>query len=163
MPSIRNAGDIVGKIVLSYIRKDAFIKGDAMSRRKIREHIFKLLFRIEFNNISDMPEQMQLYFEDNTDCEPVNKEYIEKKYQNILDKLKEIDEILAKATKGWQVNRIGKVELTILRLAIYEMLYDEEVPLGVAINEAVELAKKYGGEESHIFINGILAKVVSES
>lgn len=133
-----------------------------MSRRKIREHIFKLLFRIEFNDVSEMPEQIQLYFEDNSECEIDQKEYIESKYQKILDKLEEIDAIIINATKGWKVSRIGKVELTILRLAVYEMKFDEEVPVSVAINEAVELAKKYGGDDSHAFINGILAKIVSD-
>lgn len=133
-----------------------------MSRRKIREHIFKLLFRIEFNDVSEMPEQIQLYFEDNSECEIDHKEYIESKYQKILDKLEEIDAIIINATKGWKVSRIGKVELTILRLAVYEMKFDEEVPVSVAINEAVELAKKYGGDDSHAFINGILAKIVSD-
>lgn len=133
-----------------------------MSRRKIREHIFKLLFRIEFNEVSDMPEQIQLYFEDISESEIDQKQYIEEKYQNILNRVEEIDNIIINATKGWKVSRIGKVELTILRLAVYEMKYDEDVPVSVAINEAVELAKKYGGDDSHAFINGILAKVVAD-
>ncbi len=63
-------------------------------------------------------------------------------------------------TQGWKKNRIGKAELTIIRLAFYEMKYDEDVPVSVAINEAVELSKKFGGEDSAGFVNGILAKMV---
>ena len=73
-----------------------------------------------------------------------------------------MDEKIAAVAKGWKLNRMGKVELTILRLALYEMLYDDQVPGKVAINEAVELAKKYGGAESPQFVNGILAKLISE-
>ena len=85
---------------------------------------------------------------------------LKERVDKILGKLSTIDEELEKVTKGWKLNRIGKVELTILRLACYEIKYDREVPTAVAINEAVELAKKYGGEESASFVNGILAKLV---
>ncbi len=78
----------------------------------------------------------------------------------ILEKLPEIDGILSKASEGWKLSRIGRVELTILRLACFEIRFDETVPEKVAINEAVELAKKFGGDESPSFVNGILAKLV---
>ena len=77
----------------------------------------------------------------------------------IEDKLPEIDKKIEELTVGWKKERIGKVELTILRLAIYEALYDDDVPAGVAINEAIELAKKYGGDDSPSFVNGILGKL----
>jgi N utilization substance protein B len=70
-----------------------------------------------------------------------------------------IDVIIDERSTGWKTSRMGKVELTILRLAVYEMLFDEDVPVTVAINEAVELAKKYGGDDTPAFINGVLAKV----
>ena len=85
---------------------------------------------------------------------------LKERVDKILGMLSTIDEELEKVTKGWKLNRIGKVELTILRLACYEIKYDREVPTAVAINEAVELSKKYGGEESASFVNGILAKLV---
>ena len=66
--------------------------------------------------------------------------------------------MINKQAKGWTTQRMGKVDLTILRLAVYEIIYDENVPVGVAINEAVELAKRYGQDESSGFVNGILAK-----
>ena len=71
--------------------------------------------------------------------------------------------VLANAASGWKLNRMGKAELAILRIAVYEMLYDQEVPEKVAINEAVELAKKYGSDMSSGFVNGVLAKVVKKS
>ena len=78
----------------------------------------------------------------------------------ILGHLSEIDKLLSEVTQGWKLQRIGRVELGILRLAVYEIKYDEHVPDKVAINEAVELAKRYGGDESPAFVNGVLAKVV---
>ena len=70
--------------------------------------------------------------------------------------------ILSEAAEGWRLNRMGKAELTILRIATYEIRYDEEVPDKVAINEAVELAKKYGNDASSGFVNGVLAKVIAK-
>ena len=128
-----------------------------MKRRELREHIFELLFRIEFNSAEEMPEQMRLFFEGLG--EPKDQEYIEKKYAHIVEKLPEIDRTLDEIAEGWKVSRMGKTDLTILRLAVYEMEYDEDVPVGVAVNEAVELSKKFGGDESPIFVNGILGKI----
>lgn len=142
-----------------------------MTRSELREHIFKLLFRVEFNDIDDIPEQMQFYFEspvgdDEDSVIPAISEkdslYIKDKYEKIAGMLPKLDEIIDEASKGWKSNRIGKVELTILRLAVYEMKYDDDIPIGVAINEAVELAKKFGQEESSSFINGILSGVVDK-
>lgn len=133
-----------------------------MKRRELREHIFKLLFRIEFHNEEAMPEQIKLYFEeldDLTYLKEEDREYIEHKYKDALGKLKEIDEFINGAVQGWSTKRMGKVDLTVIRLAVYEMRYDETIPVNVAINEAVELAKKFGGDESPAFVNGVLAKL----
>ncbi len=135
-----------------------------MSRREVREHIFKLLFRIEFNKKEEMPEQLMLYFEEEENgnlSEDIQAE-IEEKYEDIAADIVQLDERINGAAKGWNTSRMGKVELTILRLACYELDYDETIPTGVAINEAVELAKKFGGEDAPSFINGILAKMVRE-
>ena len=129
-----------------------------MSRRELREQIFKLLFRIEFNTMEEMPEQEKLFFEDDCAADAEDTEYISSKYQNIVEKLEAIDNMLNEKAENWDTARMGKVDLTILRLAVYEMTYDEEVPTGVAINEAVELAKKFGQDASSSFVNGILAK-----
>ena len=141
-----------------------------MTRAQVREHIFRLLFRVEFNDEREMPAQVARYFENplmgsekEADEEkripPGDTLYITDKYEKIAALLPELDEQINAAAKGWKVNRMGKVDLTILRLAVYEMKYDEDIPVSVAINEAVELAKKFGQEESASFINGILAKL----
>lgn len=129
-----------------------------MSRRELREQIFKLLFRIEFNDEADMPEQMAFFFEAEEPLEDSVKEEISRKYTAVLEKKEELDQMLDEKATGWTVSRMGKVDLTILRLALFEMLYDDAIPVSVAINEAVELAKKFGQAESPAFVNGILAK-----
>lgn len=130
-----------------------------MSRREQREQLFKLLFRIEFNEKEEMAEQTAFFFEEeeNRAAEEVMTR-IEEKFHRIMEKLEEIDTALNEKVKGWNTERMGKVDLTILRLAVYEIMYDEEIPTGVAINEAVELAKKFGQDSSPAFINGVLAK-----
>ena len=80
------------------------------------------------------------------------------RYSDIVDKTDEIDKKISEVSKGWSIDRIGKVELAILRLAVYEIVYDDSIPTSVAINEAVELAKKFGPEESYSVVNGILAR-----
>ena len=132
-----------------------------MKRSELREVLFKLLFRAEFNEVSEMPEQMQLYFTTDADdlkIKDEDKEYIIKREEDILSKLSEIDNEISDKATGWTIDRMGKVDLAIIRLAVYEIMFDDEIPLGVSINEAVELAKKYGRDESGSFVNGVLAK-----
>lgn len=131
-----------------------------MKRTEMREHIFRMVFSYEFNSDQEMPQQMQLYFEQ-LDQEPKEEDmaYIRDKALNIILKSEEIDEMLNAHVTGWKTSRMNKVDLSILRLAVYEMKYDEDVPVGVAINEAVELAKKYSGDEGPAFINGVLARL----
>ena len=74
----------------------------------------------------------------------------------------EIDGILNANARGWKTSRMNKVDLTVLRLAVYELKWDDEIPVGVAINEAVELAKRFGGDESPSFVNGVLGKVAEQ-
>lgn len=162
-----------------------------MTRREQREHIFKLLFLVEFYEQEEIAGQQQIYLEEleaqqqsaleetgesetfgeqekealNSQAKRVqqmkkDRTYILEKYQQIQEHMEEIDSLLEHASQGWKKERMGKVELTLLRLAVYEMKYDEDIPVGVAINEAVELAKKFGGDGSSAFINGILAKLV---
>ncbi len=130
-----------------------------MKRRELREHIFELLFRIEFNSSEEMPEQMQLFFDGLDELGEQDQSYMEEKYRRIVEKLPELDRRIEETAKSWRISRMGKVDLTILRLAVYEMEFDDDVPVGVAINEAVELSKKFGGEDSPAFVNGILGKI----
>ena len=130
-----------------------------MSRRQIREHIFKMLFRVEFNTSEDMPEQVRLYMEDLPEISEKDAGHIQKKYDAIIARLPEIDQIIEDKAESWNISRMGKVDLTIIRLAVYEIKYDDTIPVSVAINEAVEIAKRFGQDESPAFVNGVLAKM----
>ena len=132
-----------------------------MKRRELREHIFEILFRVEFMNEEDMKEQMELFFEDLAEARPEDVDYIKNKYMAVREKMPMTDIMIDEKSTGWKTSRMGKVELTILRLAVYEMLFDEDVPVTVAINEAVEIAKKFGGDDTPAFVNGVLAKVTA--
>ena len=130
-----------------------------MVRKELREHIFKMLFQIEFNDPQEMPEQIEYYFSTLEDAADKDKEYIKRKYAAVLEKTEEIDELINQYAKGWKTTRMNKVDLAVLRLAVYEMKWDEDVPTGVAISEAVNLAKKYSSEDGASFVNGVLAKL----
>ena len=133
-----------------------------MRRHEQREQLFKLLFRVEFNSPEDMPEQIRLFFQDDEiEYTEVIMESIKEKYSKIQEKLTEIDRLLNEKAEGWNVERMGKVELAVLRIAVFEILYEEDVPNTVAINEAIEIAKKYGQEASGGFVNAVLAKFVN--
>ena len=130
-----------------------------MGRRELRESIFQLLFMTEFNASEEMAEQRTLFLENIEDLQEKDQTYIQTKFDKICDKLADIDAKLNESSKGWKTTRMAKVDLTILRLAVFEVVYDEDVPNRVAINEAVELAKKFGGNDSPAFVNGVLGKV----
>lgn len=130
-----------------------------MVRRELREHIFKLLFQIEFNEMKEMPEHVELYLDCLESASDSDKKYIRDKFNTLCEKVDEIDALINTHATGWKTSRMNKVDLTLLRLAVYEMKWDEEVPVKVAINEAVELAKVFSGEEGPAFINGVLAKL----
>ena len=129
-----------------------------MTRRALREQVFKMLFRVEFHDAEEMKEQAVLFDEEES-CSEKDKEYITKKFENIVEKITEIDAAVNEVAKGWKTTRMSKVDLTIIRLAVYEMKYEEDIPVKVAINEAIELAKQYGADDSPAFVNGILAKL----
>lgn len=137
-----------------------------MGRHELREHVFRLLFRAEFHSEQDMEEQKALFGEDlpvedtGHTADDKSGEYIVSRCGEVLKRLPEIDKIINDNTEGWNTSRMGKVELTVLRLGVYEILYDSDIPDSVAIDEAVEVAKKYGQENSGRFINAILAKLV---
>lgn len=133
-----------------------------MSRRELREHLFLMLFRRDFYETEELKEQVELYLEELEAPSEKDCTYLENKFQAVVENMDKLDEEISSVATGWKLNRMGKVELTILRLAVYEMKLDEDVPVKVAINEAVELAKKYGEDNSAGFVNGILAKVVKD-
>lgn len=129
-----------------------------MTRSKLREELFKLLFRVEFNEIEEMGEQQELFFEEEKTISEAERAELKAKCDDILSKLDKIDTSLNEKITGWDTSRVGKIELTILRIAVYEIQNDENVPTGVAINEAVELAKRFGQDNASSFVNGVLAK-----
>ena len=151
-----------------------------MTRREIREQLLRLLFCLEFREEIEINEQVDMFLDNLSDKlykEELKKavengeeapktyymkniDYIREKLTNIRECLADIDELLDGVSQGWKLSRMSKIDLTILRIAVQEIKYDEDVPDKVAINEAVELAKIYGGDSSPSFINGILAKVV---
>lgn len=130
-----------------------------MGRRELRENQFMLLFRNEFHDDIEMKEQIRLFFDQTEFDNEKDIEYIKNRVSIIIELQKEIDQKIEEVIKGWDINRLAKVDLTIIRLAFYEMEYDDEIPKSVAINEAIEIAKKYAGEDSPAFINGVLAKL----
>ena len=137
-----------------------------MGRREQREQIFRLLFRVEFNAPEEMPQQRDFFLDEiklpaeEEGLAPKDRDiaYITEKYGQIQEKLPQIDQMIDEKAQGWSVSRMGKVELTLLRLGVYEILFDQNVPDSVAINEAVELAKKYGQDNAGAFVNAVLAK-----
>lgn len=142
-----------------------------MGRRELREQIFKLLFCVAFHNEEDLKEQKELYMtrlvtspiEEEIKVTRDDSEYITTKYEKIREKIPQLDARINEKIEGWDTSRIGKVELTVLRLAVYEILFDEDIPNGVAINEAVELAKRFGQENSGGFVNAVLTKILPDS
>ncbi|MBP1756526.1 MAG: hypothetical protein H6Q59_2924 [Firmicutes bacterium] len=130
-----------------------------MTRRETREHIFLMLFRKDFHEVNELDEQIELYISELEKPTIEEYSYLTSRFQAVVSKLEEIDAILSEASSGWKLNRMSKVDLTILRLAVYELRFDDDIPGKVAINEAVEIAKKFGGDESPSFINGVLAKL----
>ena len=130
-----------------------------MTRREIRELIFKMVFRVEFHNEDEIPEQLRLFMDTLDSASDKDRDYIERKVQDILTHIEEIDAIIDSSAQNWKTSRMAKVELTLIRLAVYEIRFEEDIPTGVAINEAVELAKAYGEENSSAFVNGVLARI----
>jgi len=136
-----------------------------MSKRQFRIEVFKGVFSSAFYDDEEKEAQLEQLFNQDVQYDKLalsEKESKEAnaKCQDILDNISEIDKAIEKALDNWSINRIGKVELAILRVAVYEIQYDKLEP-AIAINEAVEIAKEYGGDKSGAFVNGILAKIAN--
>ena len=133
-----------------------------MKRSAIRELAFRLIYSLEIQKTEDLEEQIELYLECNEVEENEAKEYIKDAIFGIKENINEIQGLIEKNLKAdWKIDRISKIDLSLLKLAIYEIKY-KEIPYKVAINECLELSKKYGEESSKNFVNGILASVVKE-
>ena len=132
-----------------------------MSRSELREHIFKMIFGIEFSSEEQVEEQLLLYLDQLEDVSEKDYSYMLEKAKAVIAHIEEIDQMINGASAGWKTSRMNKVDLSILRLAVYEMKMDEDVPVKVAINEAVELGKRFSGDEGPSFINGVLGKLAN--
>ena len=127
------------------------------SRKLAREMAVEFLFQIEFQK-ADIKEQVEDFL-DSLEPDNFDKNYFFEIVNGVLNCQAEIDELISKNAKEWTIDRIAKVDLAILRVAIYEIRHREDIPLGVSINEAVEIAKKFGTDESSKFVNGLLAQI----
>lgn len=130
-----------------------------MGRSELREHIFKMIFGMEFSDSRQMEEQLELYLDQLDEVSEKDRTYMIEKAKAVAGKVEEIDQLINENVTGWKTGRMNKVDLSILRLAVYEMKWDEDVPVKVAINEAVELGKKFSGDDGPAFINGVLGKL----
>ena len=138
-----------------------------MTRHEMRECIFCLMFQNDFYGTDEFEEQMSnflanFHFPEEHEISDKDEQEVRDKVARMFAVLPDIDEKISSSAKGWKIDRIAKAELAILRLAVYEALYDDAVPVGVAVNEAVELAKQYGDDNGAAFVNGILGKIVNE-
>ncbi len=131
-----------------------------MSRRVSRELAMKILYQFQMRN-DDLEEQLDVFLSESEQLQGAEKEYFLDVVRGTMINSKEIDMLIEAHAKGWSLARMPKVDLAIMRLAIYELQYRKDIPWNVSINEAIELAKKYGGEQSKTFINGILGKVAA--
>ena len=130
-----------------------------MSRKKARDNAFKCVYELEFGMNENIDKILENCYEENNN-KPDEKEYIERVVKGIKANLEEIDGIILSKLKNWSMERIAKIDLAILRLAIYVIKYIEDIPVKVSANEAVELAKTYGNNDSKSFVNGVIAKVI---
>lgn len=132
-----------------------------MTRREFREHTAKLTFVFEFYQEDEWKEQFEAYA-DYAEIKEEDRESLWKRVLAVEEKKADIDSFIDGASKKWRINRLSKTDLMLLRVAVYEIKFDSEIPDKVSVNEAVELAKIYGGDESPAFINGVLAKFMTE-
>ncbi len=130
-----------------------------MGRKKARDNAFKCIYQLEFMDDKNVEKLLEYCYDENQNTDN-EKEYIQKVVNGVVENLSIIDDNILKNLKNWTINRIAKIDIAILRLAIYEILYLEDIPAKVSVNEAVELAKEYGGTDSKSFVNGLLAKII---
>ena len=131
----------------------------AMTRKEAREAVFGLIFETEFRS----EETAEDIYESSVENREIgDNEYIKSAFFTVCEKRDEIDALIGEHADGWKTNRLTNVSRSILRLAVYEMLYDESSPYSVSINEAVELTKKFDDPKARAFVNGVLNSVKDE-
>ena len=129
-----------------------------MGRKVAREGAMKLLFQMELNN--DFSDEAKSVYLENFDFVDSETDYIEEAYASIVENKDIIDRYIEDYLEGWSIYRLAKVDLAVLRLAIYEILFRKDIPVEVSINEAIEIVKKYSNYDSFKFINGVLGGFV---
>ncbi len=134
-----------------------------MSRSDARKSAFYLLYQYDFIAPEEKEANMELYFAEHPQLQEADRAFVKERLDGTLSHLAEIDAVLSAHAKGWSLGRMNKVDLAILRLAVYEMQYASDVPVGVAINEAVELAKEFSSDKAPSFINGVLGAITPRS
>ena len=130
-----------------------------MTRKEAREFMMQVFFQMDANHSFDVDDKAK-YFADFSD--KGQEKYCSEIFSLICNKKDEIDKLITDNMRGWTLSRMPKTDLAVLRVAVCEMAYMKGIPETVSINEAVELSKKYGTEESHSYVNGILAGVYME-
>ena len=141
-----------------YSKKKADAHKEA--RRAAREAVLALLFETEYHK-GEEPETIFLRAAEARDIDPTDK-YIRTEYMGIMENLSTIDALLGRHAKGWRTDRLSRVSRAVLRLGTYEIVYAEKIPAPIAINEAVELAKKFDDPKARAFINGVLNAIKNE-
>lgn len=131
-----------------------------MSRRLARQVAFQTLFQVDLSK-SDIELALRQRLED-VALTPENQEYVKTLVRGVSQQIAALDAQIGAISKAWEVHRLGSIDRSILRLAIYEIVFMDEIPVGVTVNEAVELAKEFGDEESPRFINGLLGTVIRD-
>lgn len=129
-----------------------------MSRKQAREGAMQLLFQIECNG--EFGEDVVGAFLENFQFEGNEAKFIEEAIHGVLDHKEHIDSLIANNLEGWSLERLAKVDLSTLRLAAYEILYRDDIPVEVSINEAIEITKKYSSDDSYKYVNGVLGGLV---
>lgn len=130
-----------------------------MSRKKARDNAFKCVYELEFDNEKNIEKLLEFCYLENEN-QSDEKKYIDEVVSGVNKNIEKIDSIILSKLKNWSMDRIAKIDLAILRLAIYEIMYMDDIPVKVTANEAVELAKLYGNNDSKSFVNGVIAKVI---
>lgn len=132
-----------------------------MGRRETRENAMKLLYQVQIQK-DDIEEQINRFIEEYEINDTQDKEYFLNVVNGVINNEEELDNLISIHAKGWTIHRMPKVDLAIMRLSCYEIKYRRDIPVNVSINEAVEMAKKYSGEQSKTFVNGVLGKIFAE-
>jgi len=141
-----------------------------MSREKAREIVLCLVFEKDYRKDQTCEKLYDVLFEDllgdifeKEDINNADREYIKNTFLGVFEHIENIDDIVSGSTIGWEYNRISKISMALLRTAVYEILYAGDIPVAVAINEAIELSKRYDDPDAYTFINGVLGAVVKNN